>query len=102
MLKEYKVSIIRPNPNSTYYIILIILDLNVEALRKNLEILKEIKMDLMRMNVEFVLLPPEEKIPKSIQIAKLVFSEGLTKNEILEKVTLVKNAAYLVLTYLSE
>lgn len=97
-----KVSIVRPTPNSTYYIVLIIMDLDVEVLKKNPQMLRNIKMDLMRMNVEFVLIPPNEKTPKSIQLAKLVFSEGLTKNEILEKVTLVKNAAYLVLTYLTE
>ncbi|QIW24748.1 DUF2299 domain-containing protein [Sulfolobus sp. S-194] len=95
-----KVSIIRTNPNSTFYIITVIIDLDVDKLKKNPSLLKRIKLDLMRMNLEFFLIPPDAEIPKSIQIGKIVFSEGLTKNQILDTVTLVKNGAYLVLTTL--
>ncbi|BFI76658.1 DUF2299 domain-containing protein [Sulfurisphaera ohwakuensis] len=95
-----KVSIIRTNPNSTFYIITVIIDLDVDKLKKNPSLLKSIKLDLIRMNLEFFLIPPDAEIPKSIQIGKIVFSEGLTKNQILDTVTLVKNGAYLVLTTL--
>ncbi|TRM73485.1 hypothetical protein DJ532_14905, partial [Sulfolobus sp. A20-N-F8] len=33
--------------------------------------------------------------PNLIQIAKLLYSEGLTKNEVINAVTLVKNAGFL-------
>ena len=40
--------------------------------------------------------PPHAVESEGVQIAKLVFAEGLMKNEFLEKLTLVKNATYLV------
>ncbi|MEJ2776289.1 DUF2299 domain-containing protein [Sulfolobaceae archaeon RB850M] len=95
-----KVSIIRNNPNSTYYIITVLVDLNQEKIKNDHTLLKNIKLELMRMNLEFFTIPPDKEIPKSIQIAKIAFMEGLSKNELLNYVTLVKNAAYLVLTYM--
>jgi len=88
------VAIIRPQPNSKYYIITTSVEIadNIDKSK-----LKEIMLDLMRMNVEFYLTPQDK--PKEINIAKLVFSD-LTKNELLETILRVKNSAYLVFTYL--
>jgi hypothetical protein len=94
-----KVSVIRTNPNSTYYIITTVVDFDSAKLKKDQSLLKNIKKDLMRMNVEFFLIPPDAETPKSVQIAKIVFMEGLTKNEILNVVELVKNSAYLTLSW---
>lgn len=95
-----KVSILRTQPNSTYYIVTVIVDLDETQLKKNPSLIKTIKMELARMNLEFFLMPPDSSIPKSIQIAKVLFSEGLTKNEMLDAVTLVKNGAFLVFNLL--
>ena len=95
-----KVSIIRSKPDSTYYVITVIVDLDTEKIKKNPSILKSIKLELIRMNLEFFFIPPNEEIPKSLQIGKIVFAEGLTKNELLNAVTLVKNGAYAVFTLL--
>lgn len=88
------VAIIRPQPNSKYYIITTAVELtdNIDKSK-----LKEVMLDLMRMNVEFYLTPQDK--PKEINIAKLIFSD-LTKNELLETILKVKNSAYLVYTYL--
>ena len=94
-----KVSVIRTNPNSTYYIVTTVVDFDSAKLKKDQSLLKNIKKDLMRMNVEFFLIPPDAETPKSVQIAKIVFMEGLTKNEILNVVELVKNSAYLTLSW---
>lgn len=94
-----KVSVIRTNPNSTYYIVTTVVDFDSTKLKKDQTILKNIKRDLMRMNVEFFLIPPDAETPKSVQIAKIVFMEGLTKNEMLNVVELVKNSAYLTLSW---
>ncbi|BFH72267.1 DUF2299 domain-containing protein [Sulfurisphaera javensis] len=95
-----KVSILRSHPNATYYIITVIVDLDHEKIKRNPSILKNIKLELIRMNLEFFFMPPDAEIPKSVQIGKIVFAEGLTKNEILNTVTLVKNGAYMILTLL--
>ncbi|BCU70917.1 DUF2299 domain-containing protein [Stygiolobus caldivivus] len=95
-----KVSIIRTNPNSTYYIVTTVVDLDLNKIKKEPSLLRNIKRELMRMNVEFFLLPPDAEVPKSIQIAKIVFIDGLTKNEMLNVVELVKNSAYLTLSWL--
>ncbi|PVU75565.1 hypothetical protein DDW11_02270 [Sulfolobus sp. SCGC AB-777_G06] len=94
-----KVSVIRTNPNSTYYIVTTVVDFDSVKLKKDQSLLKNIKKDLMRMNVEFFLIPPDAETPKSVQIAKIVFMEGLTKNEMLNVVELVKNSAYLTLSW---
>ncbi|QGR20490.1 DUF2299 family protein [Stygiolobus azoricus] len=49
--------------------------------------------------MEFFFNPTCAEIPKSVQIAKIVFMEGLTKNEMLNVVELVKNSAYLTLSW---
>jgi Uncharacterized conserved protein len=94
-----KVSVVRTNPNSTYYIVTTVVDFDSAKLKKDQSLLKNIKKDLMRMNVEFFLIPPDAETPKSVQIAKIVFMEGLTKNEMLNVVELVKNSAYLTLSW---
>jgi hypothetical protein len=94
-----KVSVIRTNPNSTYYIVTTVVDFDSAKLKKDQSLLKNIKKDLMRMNVEFFLIPPDVETPKSVQIAKIVFMEGLTKNEMLNVVESVKNSAYLTLSW---
>jgi hypothetical protein len=94
-----KVSVIRTNPNSTYYIVTTVVDFDSAKLKKDQSLLKNIKKDLMRMNVEFFLIPPDAETPKSVQIAKIVFMEGLSKNEMLNVVELVKNSAYLTLSW---
>ncbi|AWR98162.1 DUF2299 domain-containing protein [Acidianus sulfidivorans JP7] len=95
------VSIIRPKPDSTYYIVAVILDLDQERLKKNPILVEQIKKELLRMNVEFFF-TPNDKEPKSVQVARLMFTDGLTKNEALNNVTLVKNAALLILQLLNE
>jgi len=69
-----------------------------DELKERPELLRELKLDLLRMNVEFVFMPPDREVPRTVQIAELAFLDGLTSNEMLNLVTLVKNAAYLVLT----
>lgn len=86
------VAIIRPNSNAKYYIITMILEIDQSKLDN--KIIKQISVELARMNVEVYMTPPDK--PKRIQIAKLLFTDGLTKNELLNAVTLVKNASFLV------
>jgi len=61
-------------------------------------LLRELKSDLLRMNVELAFMPPDREVPRTVQIVELAFLDGLTSNEMLNLVTLVKNAAYLALT----
>lgn len=91
------VTIIRPKSNDKYYIFTIIINLDKEP---NRNIIRSIAMDLMRMNVEFFF-TPEDK-PINLHIAKLLFGEGLNRNDLLNTLTLVKNAAYLSITWLKE
>ena len=93
-----KVSVLRKTPSSKYYVIAVNLDLPEDKLMERPGLLTELKLDLLRMNVEFVFMPPDQEVPRTVQIAKLAFLDGLTSNEMLNLVTLVKNAAYLVLT----
>ncbi|AKA75010.1 DUF2299 domain-containing protein [Saccharolobus solfataricus] len=95
------VSVIRPRPDSTYYIVAVLLELDQERLRNNKRLVEQIKRELLRMNVEFFF-TPNDKEPKSIQVARLMFTDGLTKNEALNNVTLVKNSALLVLQLINE
>ncbi len=90
------VALVRPRETDLYYIVTIVVDMEQTPTQ---EVMRSIMMDLMRMNVEFFMTP--EKNPRSLHIAKLVFMEGLTRNEMLEAVTLVKNAAYLAITWIS-
>ena len=69
-----------------------------DELKERPGLLRELKMDLLRMNVEFVFMPPDREVPRTVQPAKLALLDGLTSNEMLNLVTLVKNAAYFVLT----
>ena len=93
-----EVSVLRKTPSSKYYVIAVNLDLPEDKLKERPGLLTELKLDLLRMNVEFVFMPPDQEVPRTVQIAKLAFLDGLTSNEMLNLVTLVKNAAYLVLT----
>jgi len=89
------VAILRPKMEDTYYIFTIVVDIDVET---QLKVLRQIMLDLMRMNVEFFLTPQGK--PDKLHLARLVFADGLTKNQMLENLTLVKNAAYLAITWL--
>lgn len=53
--------------------------------------LNQIKLELARMNLEYLFSPVEN--PSVIIVGKLLFREGLTKNEFLNTVQLVKNGA---------
>ncbi|QKR00593.1 DUF2299 domain-containing protein [Metallosphaera tengchongensis] len=90
------VSVIRTTPDSSYYIVAVVLDLDQQKFKSNPELSSQIKRELIKMNVEFFF-TPDDKAPKSIQIARIMFSQDLTRNEALNNVTLVKNAALLVL-----
>jgi Uncharacterized conserved protein len=57
-------------------------------------LLREWKSDLLRMNFEFVLILPNQEVPRTVQIVKLAFLDSLISNEMLNLVTLVRNAAY--------
>ncbi|AOL17780.1 hypothetical protein BFU36_08960 [Sulfolobus sp. A20] len=85
------VSIIRPNANSKYYIVTMLIELDIS--RVTSEKIKRVLIELAKMNVEAFMNPPDK--PNLIQIAKLLYSEGLTKNEVINAVTLVKNAGFL-------
>lgn len=89
------VAILRPKMEDTYYIFTIVVDIDVET---QLKVLRQIMLDLMRMNVEFFLTPQGK--PDKLHLARLVFADELTKNQMLENLTLVKNAAYLAITWL--
>ncbi|MCQ4343486.1 MAG: DUF2299 domain-containing protein [Sulfolobales archaeon] len=69
-----------------------------DKLKGRPELLRELKSDLLRMNVEFVFMPPDREVPRTVQIVELAFLDGLTSNEMSNLVALVKNAAYLALT----
>jgi len=69
-----------------------------DKLKERPGLLRELKSDLLSMNVEFVFMPPDREVPRTVQIAKLAFLDGLTSNEMLNLVALVKNAPYLALT----
>ncbi|MCG3109280.1 hypothetical protein L3N51_01570 [Metallosphaera sp. J1] len=90
------VSVIRTTPESTYYIVAVILDLDQSKFKDNPSLISQVKRELLRLNVEFFF-TPDEKAPRSVQIARILFAEGLSKNEALNTVTLIKNAALLVL-----
>ncbi len=68
------VSIIRTSPDTTYYIVAVILDLDQEKLKSNPTVISAIKKELLKLNVEFFF-SPDEKSPRSIQIARILFSE---------------------------
>ncbi len=91
------VTIIRPKADDKYYILTIIIDIDKEISKNTL---RSLSMDLMRMNVEFFL-TPEDK-PANLHIAKLLFREGLNRNELLNTLTLVKNATYLAIAWLQQ
>lgn len=91
------VTIIRPKTTDKYYIFTIIININNDP---NKDVIRSMVMDLMRMNVEFFLTPEDN--PRYLHIAKLLFSEGLNRNEFLNALTLVKNAAYLSMSWLHE
>jgi Uncharacterized conserved protein len=57
-------------------------------------LLRELKSDLLRTNFEFVLMLPNQEVPRTVQIVKLAFLDSLISNEMLNLVTLVRNAAY--------
>jgi hypothetical protein len=69
-----------------------------DELKERPELLRELKSDLLRMNVELAFMPPDREVPRTVQIVELAFLDGLTSNEMLNLVALVKNAAYLALT----
>jgi len=69
-----------------------------DKLKGRPELLRELKSDLLRMNVELAFMPPDREVPRTVQIVELAFLDGLTSNEMLNLVALVKNAAYLALT----
>jgi len=69
-----------------------------DKLKERPELLRELKSDLLRMNVELAFMPPDREVPRTVQIVELAFLDGLTSNEMLNLVALVKNAAYLALT----
>ncbi|TRM79213.1 hypothetical protein DJ524_09930, partial [Sulfolobus sp. D5] len=81
----------RPNANSKYYIVTMLIELDIS--RVTSEKIKRVLIELAKMNVEAFMNPPDK--PNLIQIAKLLYSEGLTKNEVINAVTLVKNAGFL-------
>ena len=93
-----KVSVLRKTPSSKYYVIAVNLDLPEDELKERPELLRELKLDLLRMNVEFVFMPPDREVLRTVQIVELAFLDGLTSNEMLNLVALVKNAPYLALT----
>jgi len=69
-----------------------------DKLKGRPELLRELKSDLLRMNVELAFMPPDREVSRTVQIVELAFLDGLTSNEMLNLVALVKNAAYLALT----
>jgi len=68
-----KVSVLRKTPSSKYYVIAVNLDLPEDKLKERPGLLTELKLDLLRMNVEFVFMPPDQEVPRTVQIAKLAF-----------------------------
>ncbi|MCG2872201.1 MAG: DUF2299 domain-containing protein [Sulfolobales archaeon] len=69
-----------------------------DKLKERPGLLMELKSDLLRMNVELAFIPPDREVPRTVQIVELAFLDGLTSNEMLNLVALVKNAPYLALT----
>ncbi|AAY81402.1 DUF2299 domain-containing protein [Sulfolobus acidocaldarius] len=91
------VSIIRPTAFSKYYVVTMAIEVDPPKLNK--KVLREIGVELARLNVEFYVMPPDK--PTTIQIAKLLYQEDLSKNELINTVTLVKNAGFIVFNILS-
>ncbi|MCG2888938.1 MAG: DUF2299 domain-containing protein [Sulfolobales archaeon] len=69
-----------------------------DELKERPGLLRELKSDLLRMNVELAFMPPDREVPRTVQIVELAFLDGLTSNEMPNLVALVKNAPYLALT----
>ncbi|MCI4456296.1 MAG: DUF2299 family protein [Sulfolobus sp.] len=61
-------------------------------------LLRELRLDSLRVNVEFVFMSPDQEVPRMVQIVKLAFLDGLTSNEMYNLVTLIKKATNSVLT----
>ncbi|EZQ02015.1 MULTISPECIES: DUF2299 family protein [Acidianus] len=89
------VSVIRTSQNANYYIITTILDLPPIDDKT----MKQIGLELSKMNIEFFLTQENEN-PRGLQLAKLRYAEGLSKDQMLDSVTLVKNASYMVVNLL--
>ncbi|PSN82727.1 hypothetical protein B9P99_00770 [Candidatus Marsarchaeota G1 archaeon OSP_B] len=64
--------------------------------------LNELKYEYLRMNVDFVFLPPQAEIPRQIQLLKLIFLDGLTQNALYNTYTTVRNAGLLTIWKLIE
>jgi hypothetical protein len=69
-----------------------------DKLKERPGLLRELKLDLLRMNVELAFMPPDREVLRTVQIVELAFLDGLTSNEMSNLVALVKNAPYLALT----
>lgn len=95
-------NVIRPKEDSKFYVIAMGIGIHPIHLQK-LQSLKpeeqkglfqELKYTYLSMNVEFMFIPPQDKIPKAISVLKNVFIDGLTQDRFFEVFSLVKNAGF--------
>lgn len=54
--------------------------------------------DVLKMDVDIAILPPNSEIPEVIQVSRVVYGEDLTPNQLLEYYTKVRNAGMIVIT----
>ncbi|BCU67911.1 hypothetical protein HS7_13480 [Sulfolobales archaeon HS-7] len=64
--------------------------------------LNDIKYTLLRMNVDFTFIPPQDVIPQAISVSKSVYTDGLTMDRFFDVFTLVRNAGLYIITKFTE
>lgn len=99
------VDVIRINEDSNFYIVSmgILIHPNhksaIAEMKENerLEFFASLVEELLKMNVDIAILPPNGNPPEIIQVSKIVYKEGLTPNELLNAYYSVRNAGILAI-----
>jgi len=71
--------------------------LNSASKQERTSFLSDLKYEYLRMNVDFMFIPPQNEIPQHIQIVKLIFTDGLNQNSLFNTYTLVRNAGLMTI-----
>ncbi|MGC9105029.1 MAG: DUF2299 domain-containing protein [Thermoprotei archaeon] len=94
------VEIIRPTKEADFYIIamgIAVAKEHQDAIRslpaeKRREFLLELKMEILRYEVDMAFLPPDQEVPQTVQVSRVVFAEGLDPNKLMDYYYKVRNA----------
>jgi len=93
-------NVARPKADSPFYVIGMGVTIHPEHSSKLASAAKPeregflytLKYEYLRMQVEFVFVPPQAEIPQHIQLLKPLFIDGLTQNALYETYIRVRNA----------